>query len=223
MFFWLSLITFLVSILIYGLYPRSDGYRWQDVRSAEKYAQLLIMKHVAGLRTIQAGGYNSDELNTSAYMPKGVTVNIPDNYASKVVCISHEDKSISSNCTITGDHSDFLITYMSYDDTIEASANDIAYALGKALYFIPPNEKISISTKCGEIAEDDGSARKQPFAEPYGSTYYLTDTRYQQVRIPQVIVDSLPEDATFMCITALHLTYKQDDNHEAYVVYPPKS
>lgn len=50
MFYMLAMVTFLSSILIYSLYPRSDGVTSIDIPTAESAAMELVAQHSAALQ-----------------------------------------------------------------------------------------------------------------------------------------------------------------------------
>ena len=50
MFYLLAMATFLSSILIYSLYPRSDGVTLIDIPTAESAAMELVAQHSAALQ-----------------------------------------------------------------------------------------------------------------------------------------------------------------------------
>ena len=51
MFSWLVVVSFMVAILFFGMFPRSDAFKTVDKPMADFYADLLVGQHLAAWRT----------------------------------------------------------------------------------------------------------------------------------------------------------------------------
>ena len=139
MFFWLVLLTFFSSLLIYGLYPRNDGITIEDKPEANVAVADLLTQHLAAVDAAEIL-FKDGSTRTKAYVKwvengdqgSSDPYEIPDEKfedflpaayifsdtqlpVSEIYCIKNNGRNLTKNCGVTsGDDSttDFLVTYI---------------------------------------------------------------------------------------------------------------
>lgn len=245
MFYLLASLTFLSSILIYSLYPRSDGVTTIDIPNAKTAAMEILTQHSAALQaaTVLKTDENNNKIMryeewgsgqiTSAkyndFLPSTFTPNPNTAYLpySQILCVDNTTASATSSCAkrnadakndIYGT-TDFVVTHISLislgDTYGEYIANLTPRALGQLTYFTDYDEKRHLTTNCGLVQA--GKLTGKDF-DPNNATHYLTDTRYETVNLPRAFTDTLDASKDYIaCITRISVAY---DDTEKEIVNP---
>ena len=245
MFYVLAMATILSSIFVYALYPRSDGVQTMDIPSAKAPATELVTQHMAALtaskvlvkdengKTIMQ--YNNwlkldslkltpdkfkEHMEDSAYRHN----NSFEYIHSKIYIVNNKDGQLLNDITASKDSfgfdygtSDFLITYVSFEDLAavhgDLSARLTGRALGEISHFvgyetpaISPNGRhetfVTAATFCGQIQQGSIDGDFDPHND--SNMYVLSDTRTSLVSLPRVFTAGLNEPTEyFACITRL--------------------
>ena len=245
MFYLLAMVTFLSSILIYSLYPRSDGVTSIDIPTAESAAMELVAQHSAALQaatvlTADANGNKSmkyekweneqiDSDKYTSFLPSSFVPNpTPGNRPySQILCVDNAKPTDTTTCgSRTADTAanvygttDFVITYISKaaiaNNYGEYIANLTPRALGKLTHFTPYETELHLTTNCGLV--ESGKLAGKDF-DPYNATHHLTDTRYDTVNLPAAFTEVLDSDHEYIaCITRISRAY---DNKTSTFVVP---
>ena len=249
MFYLLASLTFLTSILIYSLYPRSDGVTHIDMPTAKTAAMELLAHHSAALQAatvlqkddngnqkMRYESWGNSQITSdkySAFLPSTYILNPDIAYRpySQILCVDNNTANVASNCARrnadveNSDYgtTDFVITHISLaslaDSYGEYIANLAPRALGQMTYFTDYDKKRHLTTNCGLIQK--GRLSGKDF-DPNNATHYLTDTRYETVNLPNAFDNTINFDDNkeyIACITRISVAY---DNKEKEIVYPKK-
>ena len=139
MFFWMVLLTFFSSLLIYALYPRNDGITIEDKPLANIAVSDLLTQHLAAVDAAEVlstssgsrkKAYvqwvetaNKDEAykvlddNMEDFFPGGYLFSeIEDQWpVTKIYCIQNKGQRLTKNCGVTSgtfSTTDFIVTYI---------------------------------------------------------------------------------------------------------------
>lgn len=233
MFFWLSLLTFISTILVYSFFPRNDGIKEIDIPIAKVAVSGLVHQHMAAVQAATVlvkdvtTGQNKlqymtwrEEHNTGntlvvengyeAYLPRGINLDAFGTQETILFCVDNSSGELTTTCGVTGStpaHSsgttDFLMTYEGEIDADDYIFNLSPRALGHKMFFTPYEEGVHLQTQCG-VVECFGS--KQPEYDPNGKCT-LNNTRYRTVTLPRAITDAEDLDGALVCITRLSAAY----------------
>lgn len=245
MFYLLASLTFLTSILIYSLYPHSDGVTRIDIPSAKTAAMELVTQHSAALQAatvlrmdensnqkMRYEDWGSGQITSAKYgdfLPSVFTPNPNPSYLpySQVLCVDNTTGGMTSICArrnadIANDiygTTDFVVTHISLASIAETYGSYIANltpkALGQITYFTDYDPKRHLTTNCGLV--QSGRLTGKDF-DPNNATYYLTDTRYETVNLPLAFTDTLYTNQKYIaCITRVSVAY---DNETQEIVTP---
>ena len=237
MFYMLAMVTFLSSILIYSLYPRSDGVTSIDIPTAESAAMELVAQHSAALQaatvlTADANGnksmkyekWGNGQISKEKYSSflAGSFTNPTIRPYSMILCQDNATASATSSCaqrnadTVANVYgtTDFVITYISKADIAknygEYIANLTPRALGKLTHFTPYETKLHLTTNCGLVESRDLDGKD---FDPNNATHHLTNTRYDTFNLPAAFTEVLDSNLEYIvCITRISRAYDNKTN-----------
>lgn len=210
MFFWLSVITFVVGILFYGLFPRNDGLRVMDKPEAANIVAPFVAQHMAALQFVKANGYESEVADTTGttgtyyvplddwrnFMPAGMTGNRTNSRlldpTSMVFCVKNSNSTLTANCAMTTGttSSDYLVTWATIpgnypDDYIK---NLLPRALGESLFLTDYTREYHLPAVCGVLTNiSDAVAPAGTDFQP-GSSCAINNTRQRGAFMPTALI-----------------------------------
>ena len=114
MFFWLAVLTFFVTIIIYGFYPRSDALKIVDKPEANAAISEVITQHTAALQgiTLQKGGVPVyvdlvPENGTFTLSEETYRIYLPDGFifsdispVSRIFCLNNATGQPADTCAV---------------------------------------------------------------------------------------------------------------------------
>ena len=181
MFFWMVLLTFFSSLLIYALYPRNDGITIEDKPLANIAVSDLLTQHLAAVDAAEVW----DASRKKAYVQwveaanKNEAYEVPDDKmidffpggylfsetqlpVTKIYCIQNKGRTLTKNCGVTSgtfSTTDFIVTYIEdvpveFDDYIAGLA---PRSLGEKMFLA---EYVSDSDKDEGTRAFDGYSLK---------------------------------------------------------------
>ena len=218
MFFWLGLLTFISTILVYSFFPRNDGIKEIDIPIAKVAVSGLVHQHMAALqaatvmRKDATTGQNElqymtwrEEPNTGntlevesdkyeAYLPRGINLDAFGTQATILFCVDNASGELTTTCGVTGStlaHPNGTTDFlMTYEGEIDA--DDYIFNLSpRALghkMFFTPYEEGVHLQTQCGVVECFGP--KQPEYDQYGKCT-LNNTRYRTVTLPRAITDTV--------------------------------
>lgn len=236
MFFWLSLLTFISTILVYSFFPRNDGIKEIDVPIAKVAVSGLVHQHMAALQAATVmvkdakTGQNKLQYMTwreganvgntlvvenglyGAYLPRGINLDAFGAQETILFCVDNYSGELATTCGVTGStpvHLNGTTDFlMTYEGEIDA--DDYIFNLSpRALghkMFFTPYKEGVHLQTQCGVVECFGS--KQPEYDPHGECT-LNNTRYRTVTLPRAITDAedLDLDGALVCITRLSAAY----------------
>ena len=225
MFFWLSLLTFISTILVYSFFPRNDGIKEIDVPIAKVVVSGLVHQHMAALQAatvmvkdattgknkLQYMTWREDPDATGntlvvgndrygVYLPRGINLDAFGTQATILFCVDNFSGELTTTCGVTGstpEHSTGTTDFlMTYEGEIDA--DDYIFNLSpRAL----GHKMFFTPYKEGvhlqtQCGVVECFGPKQPEYDQYGECT-LNNTRYRTVTLPRAITDTvdLEEDA----------------------------
>ncbi|MGN1091509.1 MAG: hypothetical protein ACI4RJ_03365 [Alphaproteobacteria bacterium] len=224
MFYSLTILTLLASILFYSFYPRNDGIKNVDMPAAKAYVTEFVAHHMAAVEAARAISYDSeagknkmayeswipnsqiDIANYVNYMPPNTPENVlNDRIANPTLYCFDNANGSQSNCAQrtanTADSnfgsSDYIITFLDAGEAIDARA------LGEKMFLTSYSPDEHLKTQCGILVE--GSADDY---DPRG-TCVVDNTRYLTVSLPREFscsgISGL--EGQLVCITQISAAY----------------
>lgn len=222
MFYSLTILTLLASILFYSFYPRNDGIKNVDMPAAKAYVTEFVAHHMAAVEAARVISYDSaagkNKMAYESWTPNeiiGIELyvnymppNTPENVLNHRIadptlyCFDNEDGSRSSNCArrtaniADRGSSDYIITFLDLDESIDARA------LGEKMFLTSYSPDEHLKTQCGILVE--GMANDY---DPQG-TCVVDNTRYLTVSLPREFsCPGINSPEKLVCITQISAAY----------------
>ena len=234
MFFWLGLLTFISTILVYSFFPRNDGIKEIDVPIAKVAVSGLVHQHMAALQAatvmvkdtttgqnkLQYMTWRKDDESENilrvksdkygAYLPRRIKLGALGTQATILFCVDNSSGKLTTTCGVTGSTPEYSSGttdfLMTYEGEIDA--DDYIFNLSpRALghkMFFTPYEDGVHLQTQCGVVECFGP--KQPEYDPNGKCT-LNNTRYRTVTLPRAITNAVDLDGALVCITRLSAAY----------------
>ena len=226
MFFWLAVLTFFTTILIYGFYPRSDALKIVDKPEANNAISEVVTQHTSALQgiTLQKGGrpvyIDLVPENGSVTLSEDVYYNyLPDGFIfsetppiSRVFFFFFTNGQPADTCAVTAPTAaypkgttDFLVTYGDVPFNFSAYIAALApRSLGEKVFLTDYSEEYHLQTNCGTVSCENGVC-------------HLNNTRYLTAEVPISIADQIPE-GSLVCLSRLSAAYELDENNKPTLI-----
>ena len=229
MFFWLAVLTFFVTIIIYGFYPRSDALKIVDKPEANAAISEVITQHTAALQgiTLQKGGVPVyvdlvPENGTFTLSEETYRIYLPDGFifsdispVSRIFCLNNATGQPADTCAVTAPTdaypsgtTDYLVTYG--EPPLHFSAYIAALAprsLGEKVFLTDYSENYHLQTNCGTVTCQNGVCK-------------LNNTRFLTADVPTTIAHEIPT-GSLVCLSRLSAAYELDENNQPTLISVP--
>lgn len=229
MFFWLAVLTFFSTILIYGLYPRNDAIKIIDKPEANVAISEIVTLHTSALSALMvsknhilkytelvqsADPYTVVAADYARFLPYGYKFSSSVPPLAKVFCVDNETGALTYQCNVTFPQddaptrgtTDYLVTYgtISPADFSTYIAHLAKRSLGEKVFLTNYDEKYHLRVHCGTLScSGSGSTR---------TNCRVDNTRFLTAPVPDVVARSIPADS-LVCVSRLSVAYDLDSNN----------